>query len=585
MKVLSLIQGTPEWHQHRATHFNASDAPAMLGVSIYKTRKQLLDECATGIAPEIDAATQRRFDDGHRVEALARPLAELIIGDELYPVIGMLDDPESRLSASFDGLTLDESTTWEHKRLNQTLRDVLSRDDCTGANLPEMYRVQMEQQALVSGAERVLFMASEWDADGNVVAELHCWYTPDAALRARIIAGWAQFERDLSDYTPTVAPASAPVAHAQEMLPTIRVDVSGQIAIKDNLDAFDVRLRAFLDCDLIREPKTDQDFVDLEAQIKEMKRAEDALAAAGDSIIAQVESVDAVMRRRDAMLRLTRDNRLMAEKLLKVEKERRRAEIVQHYIDQVRAHYADINATLGEHALPVPTAVAASIGNAIKSRKTLGSITDAADAACAAAKIEASQQAERVRQNIAVLAEYADHARLFADRVALCASKTPEDLRNLVAARIAEHAERDAERLEAERTRIRAEEQAKAERDERLRQQAEMERLQRGADARGIVTSHMPPAHESAVSRTGAAAVQSAITDPIATDGAQICLRDINAAIAPLSITADGLAHFGFQPITRQRAAKLYAAADFDRIRAALITTIQRATIKQEIAA
>ena len=33
MKTIKLIQGTPEWNAHRAQHWNASDAPAMMGVS------------------------------------------------------------------------------------------------------------------------------------------------------------------------------------------------------------------------------------------------------------------------------------------------------------------------------------------------------------------------------------------------------------------------------------------------------------------------------------------------------------------------------------------------------------------------
>ena len=67
-----LIQGSPQWHAHRARHWNASDCPAMLGCSPYETRQQLLHRMHTGITPEVDAGTQRRFDDGHRFEALAR---------------------------------------------------------------------------------------------------------------------------------------------------------------------------------------------------------------------------------------------------------------------------------------------------------------------------------------------------------------------------------------------------------------------------------------------------------------------------------------------------------------------------------
>ena len=89
MRTVNLILGTPEWHAHRATHFNASDAPAMMGCSPYKTRSQLLREFATGATIEHDAATLQRFADGHRFEDLARPLAEQILGEELYPCVGV----------------------------------------------------------------------------------------------------------------------------------------------------------------------------------------------------------------------------------------------------------------------------------------------------------------------------------------------------------------------------------------------------------------------------------------------------------------------------------------------------------------
>jgi len=43
MKTLNLKQGTKEWHEHRNKHFNASDAPAMMGASPYKTRNRITD--------------------------------------------------------------------------------------------------------------------------------------------------------------------------------------------------------------------------------------------------------------------------------------------------------------------------------------------------------------------------------------------------------------------------------------------------------------------------------------------------------------------------------------------------------------
>jgi len=72
MKMINLTQGSHEWHTHRAAYFNGSEAAAMLGISPYKTRDELLREKATGLVPDVDAATQQRFDQGHRFEALAR---------------------------------------------------------------------------------------------------------------------------------------------------------------------------------------------------------------------------------------------------------------------------------------------------------------------------------------------------------------------------------------------------------------------------------------------------------------------------------------------------------------------------------
>ncbi len=122
MKTIDLIQGGPEWHAHRAQHWNASDAPAMLGVSPYKSRAELLRERATGIGQEFDAATQRRFDDGHRFEALARSLAEQIIGDELFPVTGVQWVPAVRrfVRRADDGW---KTSAFEHKPINERWRD------------------------------------------------------------------------------------------------------------------------------------------------------------------------------------------------------------------------------------------------------------------------------------------------------------------------------------------------------------------------------------------------------------------------------------------------------------------------------
>ncbi len=64
MNIIELTQGTPQWHTHRAKYLNASDAPAMMGCSPYKSRAELIRERATGITPDYDQATLQRFAEG-----------------------------------------------------------------------------------------------------------------------------------------------------------------------------------------------------------------------------------------------------------------------------------------------------------------------------------------------------------------------------------------------------------------------------------------------------------------------------------------------------------------------------------------
>jgi len=580
MKTLQLFQGTSEWAQHRASHFNASDAPAMLGCSPYKTRTQLLDERATGIAAEIDAATQRRFDDGHRYEALARPLAEKIIGDELYPCVGVSDD--ERYSASFDGLTFLGDTAFEHKTLNDELRAAFNdvetvapahRAQVAGKLLPEYHRVQMEQQCMVSGAERVLFMASKWDGD-NLVEERHCWYTPDPELRARIVAGWKQFERDLAEHQPEAAAAPKPVGNAPETLPALRVEAQGMVTFS-NLTEFRANAMAVLGS-INRDLQTDEDFADAETTVKWCKGVEDRLESAKANVLAQMQSVDEVCRTIESVSAETRKVRLELDRLVKAEKEHRRAEIVAAGVAAVREHYATINHTLGPHAIPIPASVQGLIGAAIKGKKTLTGIRDAVDTAVAEAKIDASREAECIRQNIAVLDGFKDHAHLFADRVSLCASKAPEDLRNLCMARVAEHQQRETERMESERARIRQEEAARIEREQQaahLQQDTQRE----GIDPEPVAVTRTGEPHglPTPGSLAGLENREEVIAKPRVST-ARVKLGDINGSIAPLSITAAGLASLGFTPVGSSGAAKLYAANDLPAIYAAMSAAINR---------
>lgn len=577
MKTQSLIAGTPEWHAHRARHFNASDAPAMLGCSPYQTRAQLLHRLHTGLSAEVDPATQRRFDDGHRFEALARPLAEEIIGDDLAPVVGT----EGELSASFDGLTLMGDTAFEHKTLSAELREVMEGED-ESPRLPKHYRAQMEQQLLVSGAERVLFMASKWDGE-TLIEERHCWYASDPVLRAEIVAGWKQFAADLAVYVPP-APAALVVAAPVQALPAVSVVVTGEIAIKDNFAAFETALRDFLEHRLIREPKTDQDFADLDVQIKAMKGAEAALDSAEAQMLAQIQTVDSAKKTKDMLARLVRDNRLMAEKLLASEKERRRGEIVLGGVEALREHITALNSRLGKTYMP---AVPADFAGAIKGKKSLASMEDAVATELARAKIAANEIADRLDANLRHLREHAkDHAFLFADTPTII-QKAPDDLQALVKARIADHQAAEAARIEAERERIRAEEAAKLQRE----QEAKAAEERRQAEARAAEERRQQQERDREAARQAAEAAKAAqppapaavaLPAPVLQAPAPSVVHMPRAVASPptlklgaiserlgFGVTADFLAGLGFHA-TIDKSARLFHEADFPRMCAAI---------------
>lgn len=461
MQIVKLIQGTPEWHAHRAKHFNASDAPAMMGCSSYKSRSDLIKELATGLTPEVNANTQRRFDDGHRFEALARPLAEEIIGDDLSPCVGV----NGKYSASFDGLTFMNDIGSEHKTLNKALRAVMI-EGCTGEDLPMQYRVQMEQQAMVSGCERILFMASEWTGDEVLVEERHCWYEPDAELRAQIIAGWEQLEKDVAAYEQIEAAPVKAVGHTRERLPAINIKASGEVTAS-NLGEFKMQAVGMLHS-INMELQSDQDFADAKEDGKYCRDVAATAKNARATVIGNMQSVDEAMAVLEWIEAEFNKKGLAIEKLVKAREEEIKGEITAGGVSALKEHISTLNAGLPQPFMPV---IAADFGAAIKNKRTIDSLHNAVNTELARAKIEASRVAEVIRANMASVPAELSH--LFADMRTICI-KASDDFAGIVAMRKLQAEQAEAQRMDAERLRIRAEEQAIA---QQQAQAAEAERL------------------------------------------------------------------------------------------------------------
>ena len=574
MQTHELIQGSPEWLAYRAHHFNASDAPAMMGVSPYKTRTQLLHEMHTGLVPEVDPATQRRFDDGHRFEALARPLACDIIGEDLYPVTGS----DGKLSASFDGLTMLGDVAFEHKTLNDDLRAAFDqidsiapehRDTAGGAELPLIYRIQMEQQCAVSGCEKVLFMASRWAADGTLLEARHCWYFPDLAMRAKILAGWDQFAADLAAYVPSVVEVK-PVGRTPDNLPALRIEVTGAVTASNLAEYKAHALEVFKGIN--RELTTDQDFATAESTVKWCSEVESKLAAAKEHALSQTASIDELFKAIDDISAEARRTRLELDKLVKARKEQIRETIVADGRKALVEHVASLNERLGKAYMPP---VSADFAGAIKGKRTIDSLRDAVSTTLANAKIEASAIADRIQINLGTLRDLAkDHAFLFADTASIVL-KAPDDLTALVKSRIADHMAAEAKRLEAERERIRAEEQARIEREQReaaaTEKQAPM--LDRGSEQ----------SKREVILINGADLAPSPRIRQATQEAATVKLGEICALVGPgFSMTAAFVADtLGIEHSATDKAAKLYKPSDVALICDELIQRLSKISAGQ----
>ena len=576
MIIHNFKQGTPEWHQHRATHFNASDAPAMMGCSPYKTRSQLLHEKHTGIAPEVDEQTQMRFDAGHRFEALARPLAEYFIGEALYPVTGS----DRELSASFDGLTMAEEIIFEHKTLNNELRSIMS-GGCTGADLPFHYRAQMEQQLMVSGAEKVLFMASNWNGE-TLVEEHHCWYESDPELRAHIIAGWNQFEKDLAAYVPPEPVQSAPMVKPIETLPALLIQVTGAVTAS-NLDEYKLQAMAVIDA-VNEDLQTDEDFEMAKKAVKWCEDVEGGLKAAKEHALSQTASIDKLFKAIDDVANLARTKRLHLNNLVTRRNSERKEEIVRDGKQAYQDHVSNLKATETQGLwmnLPQPDFAAAT-----KGMRLFANMKDAVDTLLANSKVAANAAAQRIRSNLALIGEQSEYKFLFNDYAELVI-KEADHLALIIGQRIGAHKAEVAAKEEAYRAQIQAEEQAKAEAAARAKIEAEQAaakaeeaHAQAEADAQRVELEPplqpplQPKEPEDAVISTPPRRLMSFAKSPAA-DEPKINLGEINKQLAPLSLTADGLAQLGFAHVGTDKSAKLYHESDFPRICEAIIKHVE----------
>ena len=184
--ILKLVQGSPEWHEHRRKYRNASETPAVMGVSPWVTPYQLWLE-RTGRAEVIVNPAMRR---GTELEPVARTAYEKLTGHVMEPLVLV----EGDYSASLDGITLSGDLILEVKcpmkgRASQLWQAAQAKE------LPEAYFYQVQHQLMVSSA--ALAHVYVFDGTEGVLVE----QMPQPERWEQIRRDWDVFMRHITEDT------------------------------------------------------------------------------------------------------------------------------------------------------------------------------------------------------------------------------------------------------------------------------------------------------------------------------------------------------------------------------------------------
>jgi hypothetical protein len=272
------------------------------------------------------------------------------------------------------------------------------------------------------------------------------------------------------------------------------------------------------------ELETDQHFADAEKTVKWCGDVEERLAAAKQHALSQTESIDVLFRTIEEISAEARRKRLELEKLVKARKVSIREDIVMSAAKALQTHIDQINTSLGGKAR-MPT-VAADFAGAIKGKKSISSLRDAADSELARAKIAASQVGDSIRANLASLVELAtDYVFLFND-VQQLVLKANDDLVALIKVRISEHQKAEEAKAEAQRVQIRNE---------------ELKRIEDERNAKAVVEPAAAPIRNAPSAKT-VSAVQSTSKPATAVSKPEVFQAEVTDLEALVHAVSGGLA-------------------------------------------
>ena len=178
---------------NRLGYLGASDAPVAMGLSAYKTPKELFLEKTGQLEPE-DLSDNEYVQTGIAMEHLAFPKIKALTGidffslhDQQFPVDGYDFIKARPDGAGFEMPVVGDTVYWAKSALKngysleiKTVSDQKIREyHKTG--IPDVYYVQVQTQLMATNQAKALFFAQSRDSDNVylewVAADLHCQET------------------------------------------------------------------------------------------------------------------------------------------------------------------------------------------------------------------------------------------------------------------------------------------------------------------------------------------------------------------------------------------------------------------------
>lgn len=157
MKIVDLIQGSPEWLEYRSDRIMATDASVILGVNPFMDAFTLWEQKLGFADPSPENDSMRR---GRLLEEEARQLFIKLTGIEMKPVVCESSERPWQ-AASLDGLSTCRKYILEIK----SPKEDTHRFACIEGGVPVYYIAQMQHQLCVTGAEKAYYFSYRPEAD------------------------------------------------------------------------------------------------------------------------------------------------------------------------------------------------------------------------------------------------------------------------------------------------------------------------------------------------------------------------------------------------------------------------------------